>query len=162
MVLMNSLTFDYLFWQECMTREVVESLEQFPVHIRSKRAPIKPDEVQPDESDTLKLLPPPLLPNKISESPLPPLVDSISSSLEHLVSAPMGHTPQPRISNLLDDSIQELDMFTLNEMSISSTGDHNSAEGDDPFSSLSLTVQGRIIPCIPCENKSPTGQQPPN
>lgn len=145
-----------------MSREVVESLQQYPVQIRSKRAPIKPDEVQPDESDTLKLLPPPLLPHKISESPLPPLVDSISSNLEHLVSAaPMGQ-PQPRISNLLDGSIQELDMFTLNEMSISSaTGDHNNAEADDPFSSLSLTVQGRIIPCIPCENKSPTGQ-PPN
>jgi hypothetical protein len=163
--------------QECVGKEVVECLQQFPVQIRCKRAPIKPDEVQPNESDTLKLLPPPLLPHKISpDSPLPPLVDSISSNLEHLASdvaaapAPVGHT---RVANnLLDGSIQELDLFALNELSISCSSSEREPNNlmentdDDPFSSLSLTVQGRIIPCIPCENISPTGQQlpppPPN
>nr|CAG4636875.1 EOG090X03G5 [Ceriodaphnia reticulata] len=32
-------------FNECMSREVVESLQQYPVQIRSKRAPIKPDEL---------------------------------------------------------------------------------------------------------------------
>ena len=152
-----------------MGKEVAECLQQFPVQIRGKRAPIKPDEVQPNESDTLKLLPPPLLPHKISsESPLPPLVDSISSNLEHLApdvaaAAPVGHR---LANNLLDGSIQELDLFALNELSIScsSSGEPSNlmeSTDDDPFSSLSLTVQGRIIPCIPCENISPTGQQLP-
>jgi hypothetical protein len=166
-----------LICQECVGKEVIECLQQFPVQIRGKRAPIKPDEVQPNESDTLKLLPPPLLPHKISpDSPLPPLVDSISSNLEHLASdvaaapAPVGHT---RVANnLLDGSIQELDLFALNELSISCSSSEREPNNlmentdDDPFSSLSLTVQGRIIPCIPCENISPTGQQlpppPPN
>jgi hypothetical protein len=160
--------------QECVGKEVVECLQQFPVQIRGKRAPIKPDEVQPNESDTLKLLPPPLLPHKISaESALPPLVDSISSNLEHLVpdvaaAAPVGRRVVVATDNLLDGSIQELDLLALNELSIScsSSGEPNTllletTTDDDPFSSLSLTVQGRIIPCIPCENISPTGQQLP-
>ena len=36
-----------------MTREVAESLKQFPIQIRGRSAPIKPDEEQPDEIDTL-------------------------------------------------------------------------------------------------------------
>lgn len=163
-------------FNECMSKEVVECLQMFPVQIRGKRAPIKPDEVQPEESDTLKLLPPPLLPHKInSESPLPPLVESISPNLEHLVPvsaalvAPVGqpssHKHARVADNQQDGSIQELDLFALNELSIncSSSGEPNNLENadDDPFNSLSLTVQGRIIPCIPCDNISPTGQQPP-
>nr|CAG4639888.1 EOG090X03G5 [Daphnia pulex] len=165
---------DMEIFNECVGKEVVECLQQFPVQIRGKRAPIKPDEVQPNESDTLKLLPPPLLPHKISaESALPPLVDSISSNLEHLVpdvaaAAPVGRRVVAATDNLLDGSIQELDLLALNELSIScsSSGEPNTllletTTDDDPFSSLSLTVQGRIIPCIPCENISPTGQQLP-
>nr|CAH0101346.1 unnamed protein product [Daphnia galeata] len=164
---------DMEIFNECVGKEVIECLQQFPVQIRGKRAPIKPDEVQPNESDTLKLLPPPLLPHKISpDSPLPPLVDSISSNLEHLASdvaaapAPVGHT-RVATNNLLDGSIQELDLFALNELSISCSSSEREPNNlmentdDDPFSSLSLTVQGRIIPCIPCENISPTGQQLP-
>lgn len=173
-LLLRWLSFLLLFLiQECVGKEVVECLQQFPVQIRCKRAPIKPDEVQPNESDTLKLLPPPLLPHKISaESALPPLVDSISSNLEHLVpdvaaAAPVGRRVVVATDNLLDGSIQELDLLALNELSIScsSSGESNTllleTTDDDPFSSLSLTVQGRIIPCIPCENISPTGQQLP-
>lgn len=149
-----------------MTKEVTQGLEQFPIQIRGKRAPIKPDEVQPDENDTLKLLPPPLLPFKVSESPLPPIVDSAVANLDHLMpTTSIGQASQVPKSrqtvNLLDGSIQELDLFALNELSINpSIAEQNEVEEDDPFSSLSLTVQGRIIPCIPCENKSPTGQPP--
>lgn len=112
----------------------------------------------------------PLLPHKISaESALPPLVDSISSNLEHLAPDVAAAAPVGRrvvANNLLDGSIQELDLLALNELSIScsSSGEPNTlleSTDDDPFSSLSLTVQGRIIPCIPCENISPTGQQLP-
>jgi hypothetical protein len=92
--------------------------------------------------------------------------------LEHLVpdvaaAAPVGRRVVVATDNLLDGSIQELDLLALNELSIScsSSGESNTllleTTDDDPFSSLSLTVQGRIIPCIPCENISPTGQQLP-
>lgn len=153
-----------------MGKEVKESLIQFPIQIRGKRAPIKPDEVQPDENATLKLLPPPLLPLKVNESPLPSLVDSVSANLDQILSATaVGEPSQPsstpnsrQTPNPLAGSIQELDLFTLSELKINSdSSEQNATENNDPFSSLSLTVQGRIIPCIPCENKSPTGQ-PPN
>nr|CAG4650840.1 EOG090X03G5 [Simocephalus serrulatus] len=140
-------------FNEFMTKEVTQGLEQFPIQIRGKRAPIKPDEVQPDENDTLKLLPPPLLPFKISESPLPPIVDSVVENLEeHLMpTTSIGQSSQAPKSrqtvNLLDGSIQELDLFALNELSInSSVTEQNDVEEDDPFSSLSLTVQGRERP----------------
>lgn len=145
---------------------MADGLEKFPIYIRAKRAPVKPDEVQPDESDTLKLLPPPLLPVRVSESPVPSLVESESALSDDNEAGCTAVSIEPQAqstsTNLLDDSIKELNMFALNELSKnpSAVSDHNDVEADDPFSSLSLTVQGRIIPCIPCENKSPTGQPP--
>nr|CAG4634686.1 EOG090X03G5 [Alona affinis] len=109
--------FNFSWWkkQESIEKEVADGLERFPIQIRGKRAPIKPDEEQPDESDALKLLPPPLLPHKVGDQQPPP------------VALPNG----------------------------------DEACADDPFASLSLlTVQGRVIPCIPCDNKSPSGPAP--
>jgi len=116
-----------------MTREVAESLKQFPIQIRGRRAPIKPDEEQPDEIDTLKLLPPPLMPQKCADA-------SQSVAAEDSLSI-LGQVPA-----------EDLDTFAIQEPipvleEIAS----------DP---LSLTVQGRVIPCIPCENVSPSTDHP--
>nr|CAG4643095.1 EOG090X03G5 [Ilyocryptus agilis] len=127
-------------FNESLVREVAESLEKFPIQIRNKRAPIRPDEVQPDECDTLKLLPPPLLPQKIADPP--PL-------REQNASIPL--------ETQLDNALEQLDLFALGETA--SAG--NDVVEDDPFGSLSLTVQGRVIPCIPCDNKSPSPNYPP-
>nr|CAG4649195.1 EOG090X03G5 [Scapholeberis mucronata] len=149
-------------FNEYITKEVADGLEKYPIQIRVKRAPINPDEVQPDENDTLKLLPPPLLPVKISDSPLPPSIEPDTSNLDDDETASaVEQASQATNSNLLDDPIKELDLFALSELSIEpAVNVAIDVEEDDPFSSLSLTVQGRIIPCIPCENKSPTGQPP--
>ena len=143
-----------------MSKEVSNTLLQFPIQIRARRAPVKPDEVQPEETNTLKLLPPPLMPHKVSDSPIPPLVDTLSTTVEPVASEDSVNQPAQN-SNLLDGSIQGLDLFALSDLSITPVGERSNVENDDPFGSLSLTVQGRVIPCIPCENKSPTGQ-PPN
>ena len=105
---------------------MADGLERFPIQIRGKKATIKPDEEQPDESDALKLLPPPLLPQKMSA--------------EAVVSEAQGTTEE------------SLDLFTPKE----AKEEENYSTDDDPFGPLSLTVQGRVIPCIPCDNKSPT------
>lgn len=68
----NPLAHFVFLRQLSVTAEVAESLKQYPIEIRGRRAPIKPDEEQPHESDAMKLLPPPLLPQKLSESPVPP------------------------------------------------------------------------------------------
>ena len=112
-----------------MTREVAESLKQFPIQIRGRRAPIKPDEEQPDESDAMKLLPPPLMPQKFADVSEPIAVED-SSSISDQVS----------VDNL--DTFAVQDPIPVVEEIVS-----------DP---LSLTVAGRVIPCIPCENVSPS------
>ena len=113
-----------------MTREVAESLKKFPIQIRGRRAPIKPDEEQPDESDALKLLPPPLMPQKFADASQSVAAEQ-AFSIEVLDKAPTD----------------DLDLFAIQK----STPVEEEATASGP---LSLTVQGRIIPCIPCENVS--------
>nr|CAG4641561.1 EOG090X03G5 [Eurycercus lamellatus] len=132
---MEELKSDMKNFNESMNREVVEGLEQFPIQIRGRKAPVKPDEEQPDESDALKLLPPPLLPQKINDSPLD-----------------INHAEQSR-----QQQQPPLDLFTTNEASTVENVDDSGS-----FGALSLTVQGRVIPCIPCDNKSPSNSHPPN
>ena len=119
-------------FNESMCKEVADGVERYPIQIRGRRAPIKPDEEQPDESDALKLLPPPLLPHKIVEEPQPP-------------------PPQA----------DGLGQFAIKEASPEERDKASPEPAEDPFASLSLTVQGRIIPCIPCDNKSPSPSEPP-
>nr|CAG4646132.1 EOG090X03G5 [Macrothrix elegans] len=144
-----------------ITTEVAESLRQFPIEIRGKRAPIRPDDEQPHETDALKLLPPPLLPQKISEPAVPP--SSISTNLDPFEpdssSNPMQDVPSALFS---EGTMKELDLFASSESAGSQLMDHECNDDEGALNSLSLTVQGRVIPCIPCENKSPSSDNPPS
>jgi len=103
-----------------------QQLIQQQIHdLKTEMDSFKPDEEQPDESDALKLLPPPLLPQKMSAESV---VNEAQVSAE-----------------------ESLDLFTPKE----AKEEENCSTDDDPFGPLSLTVQGRVIPCIPCDNKSP-------
>lgn len=135
--------------QQSLKQDVADCVARFPVVIRGKRAPVKPDEEQPDEVNAMKLLPPPLLPMKMNtgdaaKEPVAP-VERAGNQIT------VGHATQ----SLLDDPLDSLESFTSND---------NAALNAEPDSqrieqleSLSLTVQGRVIPCIPCENESPSG-----
>lgn len=132
-----------------MCKEVSESLERFPIQIRGKRAPVKPDEDQPDESDTLKLLPPPLLPVPAVKEPEKPAPDPPAPDhpLDHF-----GMGDEASAAVVTEDEEKKKRKTTPPALVLSD---------EDPFASLSLTVQGRVIPCIPCDNKSPSPSGPP-
>lgn len=117
--------------------------------IRGKRAPIKPDEERPDEINAMKLLPPPLLPMKVN--PAEPGKETVAPVERASNEITVGHATQ----SLLDDPLDSLESFTSGDNSASASDVDN--QRTRQLESLSLTVQGRVIPCIPCENESPSG-----
>lgn len=140
--------------QESILKEVTDCLEQFPIQIRGKRAPVQLDDEQPDESNTLKLLPPPLLPQKVT-APAPsdhiaepPSVDNAEPTIQQSDERVSGDESLNEASVSQDVTSQELNSYTVEEQGASDV--------DDDLLSTSLKVQGRVIPCIPCDTDSPS------
>ena len=143
LVLLNLKNQFYKFifnaFQDLVRKEVTECLERCPIEIRGPRAPIRPDDVQPDDSDALKLLPPPLVPQVVSSAT--PQAQPESSVLDDFAPASQAEA-LPTVS--------DFDLFALEQ-------DSGACEDSGP---MSLTVQGRVIPCIPCEATTTTTAPP--
>merc|ERR1740128_362848 len=157
---MHQLKSEMTSFNESMLKEGTDCLEQFPIQIRGKRAPVQPDDEQPDESNALKLLPPPLLPQKmIGALPTEPITEPISldnleppiqesEEGEEQVEQEVECTAECQNPAPVSLDTQQLSSFTADEQETSSI------EGD--LLSTSLKVQGRVIPCIPCDADSPS------
>lgn len=157
-----------------MQSEVADSLQRFPIVIRTRRAPVRPDQEQPDESAALKLLPPPLQPQKMSPAPQPffgdPLLEQVSQTgqvpsqsltdFEDFDVPQDANTAAAASGSGSDYSTQQFDLYAAGDTIATQTA----AAVDDLLSTdiLSLTVQGRVIPCIPCESVSPSSAQSGN
>ena len=115
-----------------------------------KKIPVKPDEEQPNESDAVKLLPPPLLPQKLNEFSQP------EATVEHTESVSSSSVENVELLCSGEQVLglaHEFDSFTVSEAT--------DAVADDLLS-LSLKVQGRVIPCIPCDTNSPSNDHNPS
>lgn len=140
-------------------KEVTDCVEQFPIQIRGKRAPVQPDDEQPDESNTLKLLPPPLLPQKVMvPSPSDHIVEPLPADDPHVASQQSNENASEgecliEASAIQDARAQELNSYTVEE--------HETSDVGDDLLSMSLKVQGRVIPCIPCDADSPSSNHQP-
>ena len=78
---------------------VEETVRCFPVEVRGRRAPVRPDDERPEDSETLALLPPPLLPQIAGPAhPSGPAPTTDAASTETTTTTTTTTPPPPPIA----------------------------------------------------------------